>query len=478
MIARHTLTYIGSRGLAAALNMAAVAVFTRLAPAEAFGAYLLVLSWSLLLYGATCQWPKYAFFAVYDEARAALQVGTVIRLLGAMVLLSALACVIAVAAGLVTTPVAVAIVASGAGMTVFEGAVEIARTRLAARAVATSVVLRAILVLGLGTATLLVSSNAVHLLIATALANGLAALPSLRAVAPLLRGRGSLAEARRILAYGWPLILSFTAAALAQTVDRLIVGSTLGARDLGAYGAFSDFLRQSFVVFGEAIALSLVSIAKHRARAGGFAAARPVLEDAFRLMAMVAAFGAVFVLTFDDLIVSVLLGPDYRDTALSVAPILLAASILVMARAYYFGQVIYFSDTSRLEAVSSLALLATVACLSALLIPRHGVAGAAIANALGQAAACLVFVLGARGPVRLPVPVADLGIIALAAAAAWLATLWVETLPLGRGPVGLLLKLGLVAGTAVGVALRLNLIGVADLLTASARKVGLGFRRG
>ena len=44
MIARHSLIYVGSRGFAAALNMASVAVFTRLAPVESYGTYLYVLA--------------------------------------------------------------------------------------------------------------------------------------------------------------------------------------------------------------------------------------------------------------------------------------------------------------------------------------------------------------------------------------------------------------------------------------------------
>ena len=52
---------LGISGLVAlGLNMASVAVFTRLAPVESYGTYLYVLSWALVLYGATCQWPKFA----------------------------------------------------------------------------------------------------------------------------------------------------------------------------------------------------------------------------------------------------------------------------------------------------------------------------------------------------------------------------------------------------------------------------------
>ncbi|NEU11939.1 lipopolysaccharide biosynthesis protein [Methylobacterium sp. BTF04] len=463
MIARHTLTYVGSRGLAAALNMASLAVFTRLAPTEVYGLYLLVLSWALVLYGATCQWPKFSFFALYDETRAAAQVGTVVRLLGAMIGLASLVAAGATLLGFVEARSAIAIVAAACGMMVFEGSAEIARTRLEVGAVALSIVLRAVLVLVLGSAALLLSGDAVDLLLATAGANVIAAVPAVLSIATLLRARGNLHEARRLLTYGWPLVLSFGVAALAQTIDRLIIGSSVGVRELGAYGAFADFLRQSFVVFGDSIALALVSIAKRDARDGGMAAARPVLEDAARLLTLIAAFGAVFFLAFDDLLVAALLGPDYRDAALRVAPLLVAGSILLMFRSYYFGQVIYFADSSRLDAVASVTLLTVIGGLSALLIPRYGVEGAAVAVALGQGAACLVFVLGTRGPIRMPVPWRDIAVIAASALACRAVIGAVDLTAMGRAPAGIALEITLLGIAAMATAWRFNILGIADL---------------
>ena len=461
MIARHTLTYVGSRGFAAALNMAALAVFTRLAPTDVFGFYLLVLSWALVLYSATCQWPKFSFFALYTEERAAPQVGTVVRLLGGMVLIAALVAIGAAAAGLVAPRVAVSILMAVFGMMAFEGAAEIARTRLEVGAVALAIVLRAVLVLALGSTALLAGGGALGLLLATATANLLAAIPALLSIRTLLRGPGDWGEARRFLAYGWPLVLSFAAAALAQTVDRLIIGASIGVAELGAYGAFADFLRQSFVVFGDSIALSLISIAKHEARDGGLAAARPVLEDAARLLTVIAAFGAVFFLCFDDLLVGILLGADYRGTALRVAPLLIAASILQMLRSYYFGQVIYFTRTSHLDAVASVTLLVVIGGLSALLVPRYGVEGAAIAMVVGQALACLVFLFGARDGSRMPVPLRDVALIAAAASLCGLVLTGFDAVPLDAR-AALVLKLGCLGLVSIGTAWHFNILGLAD----------------
>ncbi|KAB1070468.1 lipopolysaccharide biosynthesis protein [Methylobacterium planeticum] len=469
MIARHTFLYVGARGLAAALNMASVAVFTRLAPVETYGAYLLVLSWALVLYGATCQWPKFSFFALYDEARAPAQVGTVARLLAAMLVLAGAAALLAALFGLASPRTAAILVAAVLGMTLFEAASEIARARLEAGPVALAIVVRAVLILGLGSFALAATGDPADLVLAVAAANVLAALPALRAILPILRGGASRLEARRLVAYGWPLVLSFGIAALAQTSDRLIIGRMVGPEELGAYGAIADFLRQSFVVFGESVALSLISIAKRDARAGGMAAAESALGDAARALTLVAAFGAVFVLGFDDLIVAILLGPGYRAQALTLAPVLLVASIFLMFRSYYFGQVIYFTRTSHLDAVASLVLLVAVAGLSVLLIPRMGVMGAALAFAVGQGLACLVFVLGARlAPagerVRMPVPGADLLGIVLVALACGTLLYGIGQVPGGRSAAGQAARLGLLAAGFLLAAWHFNVVGIADAL--------------
>ncbi|MDP4021739.1 polysaccharide biosynthesis protein [Methylobacterium sp. NEAU 140] len=465
MIARHSLIYVGSRGFAAALNMGSVAVFTRLAPVESYGGYLYLLSWALVLYGATCQWPKFAFFALYDEAREPAQVGTVVRILGGTLLLAGLGAAAASALGLVSPRAAAAILALAMGTTLFEGSTEIARTRLKAGAVAASVISRAVLILGLGSLSLHASGDPLHLALAVACANALGALPAALTIIPLMPGRGSRAEALRLFAYGWPLVLSFGTAALGQTLDRLIVAETVGPAGLGAYGAIADFLKQSFVVFGEAIALSLISIAKREARAGGMAAAGGVLRDAARAMGLIAAFGAVFFLCFDDLVIGVLLGPDYRAEAQALAPVLILASILMMFRAYYFGQVIYFTRSSRLEAWAAFATLATVAAASLALIPPLGAMGAAFAFAGGQAAACLVLVLGARrAGTALPLPLADMAGIAGGALACGLTVVAIGLLPGGLTAAGQVLRLAVLAGGALMVAWRYDVLGLAGAL--------------
>src|SRR5882724_874502 len=76
MITEHALLYLGARLFAAGANLAAVAIFTRLAASDVYGGYLLIFSWAFVLYGFLGQWLGAAFFAVYAQETSTAQIGT------------------------------------------------------------------------------------------------------------------------------------------------------------------------------------------------------------------------------------------------------------------------------------------------------------------------------------------------------------------------------------------------------------------
>ncbi len=145
---------------------------------------------------------------------------------------------------------------------------------------------------------------------------------------------------------------------------------------------------------------------------------------------------------------------------------LILASILMMFRAYYFGQVIYFTRSSGLEAAAAFATLAAVAALSLLLIPRFGAAGAALAFAGGQSAACLVLVLGARrAGTTMPLPLADMAGIAGIALACGAVNAGIGLVPGGLMPPGQALRLVLLAGAGrAPTAWRYDVLGFAGAI--------------
>ncbi|HMK79915.1 MAG TPA: oligosaccharide flippase family protein [Xanthobacteraceae bacterium] len=414
MITEHALLYIGARVFAAGANLAAVAIFTRLAASDVYGGYLLVFSWAFVLYGFLGQWLGAAFFAVFKNETAAAQIGMLCRLVLAALGIAGALIAAAALAGIVPWPVAGALFLVVTALLLFITVMEAERTRLEAGVVSIILVLRAALVVILGATTLWAGGGALALAVALAVANILAALPGLVRLVPYITEPAERALLRRFLAYGLPLVIAFGATALGQNVDRLMLAHVVGTAELGSYGATSDFLKQSFGVISEAIVLAVVSIAKNAAIRGDEAGARRTLEDAFRALAMTVLFGAAFMVTFADQLVQVVFGPDFRETARVLVPYLILANGVLIFRAFYFGQAIYFGQSSRNEVIAATLMLSVTGALSAALIPRFGIFGAAWAATGGQLMACGVFVFARP---RMPIPVASLiGIVAIAAA--------------------------------------------------------------
>jgi O-antigen/teichoic acid export membrane protein len=413
MMTEHALLYLGARIFAAAANLAAVAIFTRLAASDVYGGYLLIFSWAFVIYGFLGQWLGAAFFAVYQHETAAAQIGTLARLLVGSLVAAAGVILAVAAAGLVPWPVAGGLFLVVTALSLFITVMEAGRTRLEAGLVSIILVTRAALIVTFGAATLLAGGGALALAIALAIANIIAALPALIRLAPYLAEKSDPAVFRRFFGYGWPLVIAFGVTALGQNVDRLILAHVVGTAELGSYGATSDFLKQSFGVISEAIVLAVVSIAKNAAARGDEAGARRALEDAFRALAATVSFGAAFIVTFADELVHVVFGPDFRGTARALVPPLIIANGILIFRAFYFGQSIYFGQSSRNEVIAAVLMLSVTGTLAATLIPGFGIFGAAWAATAGQIAACSVFIIARP---RMPIPFASLsGILAIAA---------------------------------------------------------------
>lgn len=429
MIRTHALLYFGSRIAAAAANLAAVTVFTRLAAAEVYGGSLLVFAWAFVLFGFTGQWLGASFFAIHRQADVAAQVAVLVRLASAALAVSGLSIAVACLAGLVAPAFGATVLVTTAGLLLFVTMTEIERTRLQATRVAVMYIARAVLTLALGTGALLAGGGSLALALALALASIAAALPSLARLRRDILRRPDRAALREVVHYGWPLVIAFGTMAVGQNVDRFLLVRMAGVEQLGAYGATSDFLKQGLGVICEAITLASISVAKDLTTRGHRTASRVVLEDAFRAVVVTIAFGAAVMILFSKEIVEIVFGPAFREAARDVFPWLIVANAALVLRAFYFGQAIYFGQSSRNEAVASLSMITVTGVLALLCIPPFGVYGAAMAATGGQLAACAIFAVARP---RMPIPALSAFCILLAALAAAAAALLI-----GRwGPLG------------------------------------------
>ena len=413
MLNTSGLLYLSARAISAAGNLLAVAIFSRMAGPAEYGHYLLIFAWSLIVYGFGAQWMRFAYFGVYHQQRFGEYVASLGLLLGCGVALVALVLTALGALGLFDLGFLVAVFALVCGMIVYEAAFEVTRTLLNVRGAAISMVLRASLTVAFGSASLALEGGARGLAIAIAAANVIAAVPALATFSGIRLSRGSRAAALHIISYGWPLLLSFGVTAVGQSIDRLLLAHYLGIATLGPYGVVADVLRQSFTVLGEAITLSLVTIAKNHANDGDLRAANTTLQRAFNACLTAAVFGAAFFIVFGELILQAVFRPEFIAPTRDLIPIFAVAFAFMTMRNFYFAQVIYFTHASYLELVVSLLFLVTSASFSLLLVPAYGPHGAAVASMVAWIVSCVAFIALGRRYFRMPVDLAGLGEISL-----------------------------------------------------------------
>ncbi len=213
------------------------------------------------------------------------------------------------------------------------------------------------------------------------------------------------------MSYGWPLLLSFGVTALGQSIDRLLLAHYLGLATLGPYGVVADVLRQSFTVLGEAIILSLVTVAKTQANRGDPEAANQTLQMAFNACLAAASFGAAFFIVFGQVVLQAILQPEFIAPTRGLIPILAIAFAFGTMRNFYFAQVIYFTKASYLDLVVAVLFLVVSAALSVVLVPADGPQGAAIALMVACIVACLAFMLLGRRWYRMPIDLVALGVM-------------------------------------------------------------------
>lgn len=442
------LVFLGSRIASASLNLLAVAVFTRLGGVETYGTYLLILAWSFILHGTMTFWIDEAFFARYRESARIRYISSALVMKSVSLLIVAAPMALLIWKGVLTPIFALALFLMTAGLAIHEFAVTVPRTRMKPSLSATATMLRSLLTVALGSATLtLFAGQPVALPIAVASAYLISAIPMFVVYrSELIRGfsREIVVE---LLRYGWPLMLAGGTWALAQNVDRLALGHFHGSASIGPYGAMADFLKQGFFVFGEVVALSLVTLAKRAASEGRHGDARRALNEAMRSIAVITVFGSILVLALQDTIIAVFFGSQFHASAKELLPLLLVASSILVFRTYYFGQIVYFLPSGLLQFYASALQLAVTVVLVGLLVPTMREHGAAIALIAGQCASCAVVMFWRTTTFRMPVPFADIVWIATAGFAVWLVHLALASV-IQHDIVRIFADLALISGSA------------------------------
>ncbi|KAB1088174.1 lipopolysaccharide biosynthesis protein [Neorhizobium galegae] len=451
---RHASVYLASRATSAIINLVSVSIFTRMTSADVYGQYIIGFSICMMVYSLGVQWIVFAHFGRYDPREAD-------RLAGALLLVSGIVMLPAVGAiylfylfGTLHADVAASSSLLVVCFTLYFVAVEISRAHLLVRLVAIATIARSVFSLLFGFIAVLEFETPGALLAGVGLGYALGSVPVFRHFSRTIWASGFVwprsSDVRRMWRYGWPLAIAFGASAAAMNVDRLLLAGLYNTSTVAPYGTVLDLMKQTFLVLAEAISAGYISSAKNLHTEGKGSDARHTLKRAFITQCYIVIFGTVSFILLGDVVFAVLLAPSYLPVVTQIMPILLVANALLVMRSHYFGQVIYFSGTTNLELVASVAMLAVTGTLSYLLIPSYSAMGAAIAFTLGQAAALLICLIYASGNLRMPLDLPR-GSLLLA--------LGIALVAVGKG-------VQLVAGEPVASAINFVLIGIASAYIA------------
>lgn len=415
----HILTYLLSRIPAAALNLASVAIFTRIAGADGYGTFLLIAAWTYVIQCTLCRWICDAFFACYREDRQHEFIATATWLHVAANIMAWAVLLLLALLGVIGFVEACALAIMVAGVSTYELAFEIRRTRLEASAASAVLLIRSFLMLVLGTLAIEISGTPMSLPFAVGAAYLLSAVPTIIHYWPSFSLVPDRETRDSIIAFGWPLIFATGTAVVAQNIDRIVLGHFSPPSSLGAYGALADLMKQGFFIFGEAISASLIALAKRRSMDGDAVGARAALAEAFRSMVALIVFGSIAVLMFEDIILRVFLGPELRDIASTLIHILLMASAFVLLRTFYFGQIVFFTSSSRLQLIVSVIQVIITGALAVPFVITWGALGAGAALLSGQILSCVLFAFAGRTGFSLPLPLGDAALIIVSGVAVW-----------------------------------------------------------
>ena len=412
-VARPTLGYLVIHGIAGALGFSTYFVFSRVVPPSAYADYALIIATagavSAFLYswiGVTVN--RYFQDTHVDQARYVSSIVVMFAAISTAVVLVQI-----VALLLWPHPVPLAILIGCPVTTVlwawFELSLQLARARMQIANYGAKTLLRAALLLGVGTALALAGWGASGLLVALAiglLAGGLSGLPKdLKGFGVRLAG---LAPIRQLFDYGWPLALCLGLAWVVGTSDRYLIYWLIGEEAAGQYALAYGFAQQPVWLALIATSRATLPLAARAYESGGEPAAKAVLSHNLGLMLLVCLPVVVLEVVAAPQLNGLFLGDTYAPAGTAIMPVVAVVALLQGLRSLHLDIAVHLAKRTRvLIGLWALAASANV-LLNLVLIPRLGIVGAAWANLIAHLVAGGYFLLWVPRPAVLGLQGRDL----------------------------------------------------------------------
>lgn len=256
--------------------------------------------------------------------------------------------------------------------------------------------LKSALAFGVGAAAVLFGYGPAGAIVATIIANLAASLLS----ASVWRGvawKGfNIQISKKLWSFGSPLIITFLLVFIIDASDRVFIDRILGAHAVGVYSAAYEISQYSVGSIASVINLAALPLVISLYSKGGFFAARNQLQKSFSFLLFVLAPVTAGLAVTSQNVACFFMGEKFSSEAAILIPWISMAMFFSCLKTCYFDYAFQLSSDTKPQ-VCSVAVGAVMNILfNYILIPKHGMVGAAIATVLAFFAALLVSIIIGR----------------------------------------------------------------------------------
>lgn len=263
------------------------------------------------------------------------------------------------------------------------------------------------------------------------------------------------AVVRSVLSYAGPIVPLAAVQALIPLTERYVIQFVAGPAAVGVYAAVQILVQQPISMLASAVALAAFPIIIRSAETDGNGGAQARLRETGSYLLALGLPAVAGIIALRSEIVSVVLGEEFRQGAVTIVPWVAVTAILVNLKYHYFDAAFHVTRRLLIQLVTMLPATLLTAPLIYVFLKIWGLPGAAAGACLAFAASLAASWLVGRRLLAIPHAFGEIGRIMLAVGF-MLAALW--PFQPAEGIFGLVIEIAAGGAAYVCAALALNVL--------------------
>jgi O-antigen/teichoic acid export membrane protein len=403
---RHSAVYLLARGLPGVIAFLAIPIYTRMLQPEQYGRYVLAVAYATLCNALLYNWIRAGllrYFPAYHDREGELRAAVFtlnLAVSGGIVALSALLFVVGWNQPWREFVVPACLLAISFGT--FELFLEHDRARLRPWDYSRKLLVKSVLSITAGVVFIRLGFGWWGPVL------GLVVSMLLPAAWTYAREWASLGLkwdrpiSATIARFGIPISATVALAAVMISTDRFLIAWFLGEDSAGVYAAGADLTAQSLTMLMMIVNLAGYPLAMRQFERGGAEAARGQLKQNLSMLLILGLPAAAGLAVLAPGIASLVLGEGYRVAAARVIPLIAIGAFFAGLKAYYFDHAFQFAERTITQVWIVLMAAIVNVVLNLVLIPRQGIAGAAVAAVVAHVVSLGITIVWGRRYFPLP----------------------------------------------------------------------------